>query len=449
MKLLLFTLMLAGGAGFAQPVAKRGGSSSAAPQRWPIASIAVEGNRMYTTAQVLAVAGLKLGQTAGKSDFEAARDRLVACGAFENVSYRFGQSSKGEGIAATLEVAEIEQVYLVDFQDLHVSSLDLDAFLRSKDPIYTRERLPATQPVLQRYTRWIEEYLKSKGIEEKIAGTVSPSPEGGYAIVFRPARPLPKVAQVTFEGNQVISQDKLREAIAGGVGAEYTEDTFRQVLNAAIRPLYEKQGFMRVAFGEMRTEPATDVTNGVHIFVAVREGLSYEMGKVSIEGPSPIAPEALLKAGEFKSGEAANVDRIAEGVERVRKTVRRAGYLDAAVTSERRIDEGKKVVNVALRVDAGPQYTMGKVTFAGLDLEGEAEMKRIWALAEGKPYNPEYPDVFLQRVKERGLFDDLGQTKADSKVNGKTHVVDVTLTFRSAPPPGPGRRGGRGGRGVE
>src|ERR1700757_2152316 len=86
MKLLLFTLMLAGAAGFAQPVAKRGGASSAAPQRWPIASIAVEGNRMYTTAQVLAVAGLKVGQTAGKSDFEAARDRLVACGAFENVS---------------------------------------------------------------------------------------------------------------------------------------------------------------------------------------------------------------------------------------------------------------------------------------------------------------------------------------------------------------------------
>jgi outer membrane protein insertion porin family len=102
---------------------------------------------------------------------------------------------------------------------------------------------------------------------------------------------------------------------------------------------------------------------------------------------------------------------------------------------------------VALRIDAGPQYTMGKVTFSGLDLNGEAEMNRIWGLKEGKPFNPEYPDVFLQRVKERGLFDNLGQTKAETKVNGKSHTVDVTVTFKGAPP-APGGRG-RGGRGWE
>ena len=72
---------------------------------------------------------LKLGASASKADFEAARDRLVACGAFENVSYRYGATPKGEGMAATFEVDEVEQVYPVDFQDLHVSSLDLDAVL--------------------------------------------------------------------------------------------------------------------------------------------------------------------------------------------------------------------------------------------------------------------------------------------------------------------------------
>ena len=34
----------------------------------------------YTAEQLLAVAGLKIGQVAGKSDFEAARDRLIATG---------------------------------------------------------------------------------------------------------------------------------------------------------------------------------------------------------------------------------------------------------------------------------------------------------------------------------------------------------------------------------
>jgi len=142
------------------------------------------------------------------------------------------QAPGGKGYAATLEITEVGQIFSVDFQDLHVSSLDLDAALRAHDPLYSRERMPATQPVIERYRKWIEQYLESKGVKEKIAGSVQPALDGGYAIVFRPDRPLPVVAYVTFEGNQVIPQADLRQAIAGAVGMPYTEDAFRQILSA-------------------------------------------------------------------------------------------------------------------------------------------------------------------------------------------------------------------------
>ena len=113
--------------------------------------------------------------------------------------------------------------------------------------------------------------------------------------MFRPAKPLPTVAQVTFEGNQVIPQDKLREAIAGAVGASYTEDSFRQTLNSVVRPLYENKGYLRVTFPELRTEKATEDVEGLHVFVTVHEGVSYELGKVTIDGPTPIAPRRWSK----------------------------------------------------------------------------------------------------------------------------------------------------------
>jgi outer membrane protein assembly factor BamA len=411
--------------------------------RWPVASLAIEGNRIFSREQILALARLRVGQVAGKADFEAARDRLLASGAFETVGYKFAQAANGEGYAATLQVTEVEQVYPVDFQDLHVSSLDLDAALRAKDPIYSREKLPATQPVLERYKKWIEEYLKSKGITEKIAGSVQPAFDGGYNIVFRPDRPLPAVAQVTFEGNQAIPEEKLREAIAGAVGAPYTEDVFRQILASAIRPLYEDKGFVRVAFPELRTKPSEDV-KGVHVFVTVSEGVSYELGKVFVDGPTPIPAPELVKAGEFKSGDVNVREHLSEGIERMKKTVRRAGYLDAQVFSDRKIDDGKHVVNVAVRVDAGPLYHMGRLTINGLDLSGEAEMKRVWTMREGQVFNPEYPDLFLKRVREGGMFDNLGQTKADVKVDEKAHTADVTLNFKGAPPTPERKRTGRG-----
>jgi len=443
--------MLACALGFAQQgpkvtPAQKQAASQAPAGRWPIASLMIEGNRIFSREQVLALAKLRVGQTAGKGDFEAARDRLLASGAFETVGYKFAQAGNGQGYAATLQITEVEQVYPVDFQDLHVSSLDLDATLRAKDPIYSREKLPATQPVLERYKKWIEEYLKSKGIEEKIAGSVQPSFDGGYNIVFRPDRPLPAVAQVTFEGNQVIPQDKLRESIAGAVGAPYTEDVFRQILASAIRPLYEDKGFVRVAFPELRIKPVEDV-KGVHVFVTVSEGVSYELGQVVMDGPSPLPAAELIRAGEFKKGDVNVREHVNEGVEKIKKAVRRAGYLDAQVFSDRKIDDGKHVVNVAVRVDAGPLYHMGRLDIVGLDLSGEAEMKRIWTLQEGQAFNPEYPALFLKRVREGGMFDNLGQTKADVKVDEKAHVANVTLNFKGVPPVTEKKRGSRGGWG--
>jgi outer membrane protein assembly factor BamA len=339
-------------------------------------------------------------------------------------------------------VTEVEQVYPVLFEELHVSALELQSALLAKDPLFSPEKLAATQPVLERYVTWIQEFLAAKGVPEKIAASVTPGIPGDYQIVFRPARTLPAVAQVTFEGNKVVPQNVLRESISGvGIGAPYTEDSFRQVLNAAVRPTYEARGRLRVSFPKIRTEPDKDV-RGLNVFVTVDEGESYQLGKVAIDGLSPVQPDLLLKAGDFKSGDIANFERVNEGLERIRKAVRHVGYLQAAVTSERKIDDDKKVVDVAVRIEAGPQFTMAKLSLVGLDLDGEAEMKRIWSLKEGKPFNPDYPELFLKRIREEGMFDNLGETKSDFKLNERNHTADVTLTFKGADPKrGPGRRG--------
>jgi outer membrane protein insertion porin family len=234
----------------------------------------------------------------------------------------------------------------------------------------------------------------------------------------------------------------LRESIAGAaVGAPYTEGSFRLILDASVRPVYEARGRLRVAFPRIRTEPVTDV-KGLHIFVTVSEGESYKFGNVEIAGPAPLPPQDLLNTGEFKTGDMANFDRVKEGLEKIRKAVRRAGYLDVKVATDRDIHDAEKTVDVAVRIDAGPQYTMGKLNVVGLDLTAEAEMNRIWAIKEGKPFDPDYPALFLDRVREEGLFDNLGKTKPETRIDEKSHTVDVTLTFAGENPttPGPTRR---------
>ena len=52
-----------------------------------------------------------------------------------------------------------------------------------------------------------------------------------------------------------------------------------------------------------------------------------------------------------------------------------------------------------------------------------------------------YPALFLDRVRQQAIFDNLGQTSPATNIDDKTHTVDVTLTFFvSAPVPAPVRR---------
>jgi outer membrane protein assembly factor BamA len=441
---LVWVLLLSCAFAGAQTPKKKAAPPAAPANKWPVQKLVVEGNHAYTADQVIAVAGIKIGQLAGRPEFEAARDRLVASGVFETVGYKFEPGPDKQGYIATFQVTEVEPAFPVRFEELGVPDRDVEAMLRAKDPLFSTARLPATKAIMDRYVAWVQEYLASKNIQEKLAAKVTPLTSDQFAIVIRPARGLPAVAAVTFSGNQVVPQGVLREAISGiAVGSPYTEAGFREILNNAIRPVYEQRGRVRVAFPEIRSEPVTGgELAGVHVFVKVDEGVSYNLGNVAIDGPTPVEAPALLKAGDFKTGDVANMDKVTDGIENIRKAVRHAGYLDVKVSSERKIDDEKKSVDIVVRVDAGPQYTMGKLTLVGLDLDGEAEITRIWTLKEGKPLNPDYPDYFLNRIKEQGTFENLGKTKADLKVDDKRHVADVTLTFNADnPAQRPGRKG--------
>lgn len=438
---LLLLLALAPSAGFAQsktarqkrqPARKSAPAVAAPATKWPIQTLAVEGNQAYTSEQVLAIAGLKVGQMAGKDEFDAAHDRLLATGAFDTVGYKFEPKPDGKGYAASFQVAEAG-VLPVRFHDLGVPDAELESVLRLNDPLFSLERLPTARQVIDRWTNRIREYLASKNLDNKIMGNVEPWPDQ-LAIVFRPARGLPAVAEVTFEGNRAVSQTALRDAVAGAaVGAPYTDGMFRAILEASIRPVYEAHGLLRVAFPQLRAEPAKDA-DGLSVFVTVSEGESYRFGNVEIAGPTPLPPGDLLRLCECKTGDLANFDRVKDGLASILKAARRAGYLDVQVKADRSVHDAEKTVDVALSVEAGPQYTMGKLEIVGLDLTAEAQIKRIWTIKEGKPFDPDYPDHFLKRVREDGVFDNLGATKSATQIDARKHTADVTLTFAGANP---------------
>jgi outer membrane protein insertion porin family len=403
------------------------------PDRWPIESLSVTGNSRYETGRILAASGLKVGQVAGKEDLEAARTSLMATGVFASIAYSYGPTPSNKGFRVTYEVIEAPDVYPFRFERLDASSKEMEDWLRRSDPLFS-DRIPATQPVLKRYASAVEAFLASQGKKETVVGGLTPDDAGQMVVVFSPAAPPPSVAQVMFTGNTTISTPTLQNVMAGvAVGTLYTEARFRQVLEANIRPLYDAAGRIRVAFPKVTVEPAKDV-QGVAVTVDIQEGEVYSLDKVKLDGAG-LPEKELLRTADFKTGEVADFKEIDAGLDRMKKRLTRDGFMHPQTRVERTIRDAEKKVDIVVHVDPGTRYVFGKLSIEGLDLNGEAAVRKSWGMKPGAPFDTQYPDYFLGRVREDGLFDNLGKTKSAIRVDEQAHTVDVTLSFAAPEKP--------------
>ncbi len=394
---------------------------------WPIETLTVEGNRLYKSEQILGVAGLRVGQVAGKAQFEAARDRLNATGMFDNVGYHFAPAPDNKGYDAAIEVSEVAQVYPVRFEDLPASDAELRAQLKQKDPLFG-EKIPATKAVLDRYAGWVSQFLAAKNYHEPIVGKPISDVTSDLIIVFRPAKGLPHIARVKFAQAGDLPAGILETAIYGvAVGLPYDEAEFRVLLDSQIRPIFEARGMLRVTFPKIATEPAKDV-DGVVVSVDVTPGPVYTLEDVLFTGAE--APrEPFARLANLKTNQTANFDLVKAGRDRIVASMRTSGYLNASTEVKRDVNDKDKKVSIVINVIPGPRFTLGKLDIIGLDIESEPVVRKMWTIEPGKPFNPDYPDHFLDRVKKGGVFDNLKNTRSETKINAADHTVDVTLYF--------------------
>jgi outer membrane protein insertion porin family len=396
----------------------------------PLAEIAVTGNRNYTTAAIIAASKLRIGQLMAESDFEPARERLMATGGFETIGYRYAPTADGKGYALTFEVTEIERTLPIRFEELPAPASELQKLLANKEPLFGGERAPGHQAVLDRFAKSLTEYLAAtKSYKETVVAKVQADVPGELYVLFRPAKGRLRVAQIAFTGNELLDSGMLGNAFGiVAIGAEYKEDTIRKLLDSAVRPHYEARGHLGVQFPKIEMSPMKDV-EGVAIIIQVIEGKPYKYGEINATG-NGIAPKEVYSIAGLKPGDTANFDTVKAVSDKLVARMQRDGYMRSKASFSRKVNDEKLTVDVTFKTEAGPQYMFGKLDIKGLDVIGEPAVRKIWGLKSGKPFNVDYPQYFLNNVKEQGLFDGLKETRFETKIDDKNLVVDVTLYFR-------------------
>ena len=419
-----------------KPTAKQTTKPAAQPapeqDTWPLLSLKITGNRLYSEQQVIAATGLKIGRPVAKADFDAARTRLIATGAFESVGSQFGPSADGKGYTGSFEVVEVNQLYPFRFEGLPATDQQLRTYLQQREPLF-RDKIPGTKERIDRFAADLQAFLGDR-FKDKVIGQMAADKPGELAVLFRPSSGPPVIAEVEFTGSQVLPASTLQTTLSAvAIGVPYRESTVRQLLDTSIRPVYDGRGRLKVSFPKIETQKAKDV-EGVRVKVQVEEGPVYKFG--AIESAVPIiSPKKVLKLATFKPGDVANFDAVNKVLDGVQHELRKEGYMRSRTEAARTIHDQEKTVDIKFTSTLGTKFLMGKLAIQGLDVVSEPAMRKLWSMKPGDPYNADYPQLFLDRVKEEGYFDNLLGTRWDQSINEKTDTVDVTLYFKGGVDP--------------
>jgi outer membrane protein assembly factor BamA len=393
----------------------------------PLESVTLDGTALPKEI-ILEVSGLRIGSPIDKAGIEAACLKLHQSGLFSSLEYRYATGPKG-GFALTLKVTDHGSMLDATIDVPGVGEDGLWQWLAARYPSFNR-KLPGNDAAQQFVARKLEAYLGAKLNGQRLVARLEADlTRGGKPVVSLQPEVLPRIASLTFSGQQEFTSEELDKILRKAKALDgYTDRGFRMLLEFNVRQAYENRGMYRVRF--LNVTPQFTDPSAVSVAVRVEDGPRFTLGEVQLIGEGlPAGP--MLGAAKVKKGQTANWSEIQQGIWDMERIVKRTGYFNATAVPERNLDDSRRVLDLKIPFRMGPLYRFGRLSLVGLSAEAEAQARKIWRLRPGDPFDYAYPSDFIPVFSQTVRFDRPTATEVKMAPGTGDNVMDFTLIFRS------------------
>jgi outer membrane protein insertion porin family len=409
-----------------------------APASAPLHEIRTEGLKTFTEAQVTALSQLEKGSQVGKSDLQAAADRLLQTGMFAKVNYTF--QTRGDGLTVTFQVQEAPRVP-VYFDNLPwFSDGELSDAIHKKVP-YFDGTLPEAGAVVDQANDALKELLASHQLNVTVEHELLANPlaEGDVQRFYVQGASF-YIASVDFGDPSLSSSHVVQQQLLEVQGKPFSRMTIDLFLSEQLRPFYLQQGFLRVKLGpaEVRLtgNPNQKLPEQIPVFVPIVTGAIYRWKEARWSGNSLLSSITLSNELGLKPGDVANGMQIEAGWDRAREEYGHRGCLDAKIDPVASYDDQAHTVSFAATVSEGAQYRFNTIVVTGLSLAGERRLHQMWPTEAGAVFDKIQFEKFLTQLQSQpaDIFGDL-PVHYDTvghwlRTDRDKHSVDVLLDFK-------------------
>lgn len=422
-----------------------------------ISEIAVSGNRRIPAETVKARIFTKPGDIYDVAALERDFNSVWNTGYFEDLKILREQTPKGWRI--TFQVKEKPTIRTIDYVGLSsVSNSDvLDRFKQDKVGLVVESQYDPTR--LKKAEVSIKNLLSEHGRQfATIRSEVRQIPPASVGLTFVVKEgPKVKVGKIKFEGNKAIRSRILRAAMKnlkpiGVPHSIFLENLFAKTYDATkleedterVRAEYQNRGYFKVLVSDPKTQIHDTGHKGLHIpllqsgpgkavdiTMPIEEGDQYRLGKITFKNNKAISNNAALRSlFPLKDGDIFSREKVAKGIEALRKAYGEYGYINYTGVPSTTFDDEKKIANLEIDIDEGKQFSVRRIEFVGNTTTRDKVIRRELALEEGGVYNSRLWELSLLRLNQLSYFDQLkpdDPNVTDKKLDEKNGQVDLTL----------------------
>ena len=422
-----------------------------------ISEISVKDNRRIPADTIRARIFTKAGDIYDASSLERDFNSLWNTGYFEDIRFTREQTPKGWKIV--VQVKEKPTIREINYTGLNaVSTSDvLDRFKEAKVGLSVESQYDPTR--IKKAEVAIKGLLAEHGRQfATIRSEVRQIPPAAVGITFAIKEgPKVKVGKIRFEGNKNINARTLRAAMKnlkpiGIPHSIFLENIFAKTYDATkleedterVRAEYQNRGYFKVVVNDPKAEIHDTGHKGFHIplvqggpgksvdiTMPVEEGDKYRLGKITFKNNKAVQNVNALRAlFPLKDGDIFSREKIAKGLENLRKAYGQLGYINFTGVPGTTFDDEKKLAFLEIDIDEGKQFYVRRIEFEGNTTTRDKVIRRELALEEGNIYDSRRWEMSLLRLNQLGYFDQLkpdDPNTTDKKLDEKTGAVDLTL----------------------
>jgi hypothetical protein len=248
------------------------------------------------------------------------------------------------------------------------------------------------------------------------------------------------IDQVEFQGD-----NPLPESVRAGLVKQIQQHTynmhsgdpeelwFAEVLGVTIRTALLDDGYFQ-ASPTGTTYLIRALQNELHYAVRIElgSGRQYRLAAVAItnseDKPLAINESLIRQQLELQTGELFNASKIRSALKNIEKLYQSKGYLDAVPDPVSEINEKNGRIDLAIKIDDGPQYRI-----SGIDVRGAGTRQVALPQAPGDLPDPALWWKFFQENQSRFVEGAEFESSIRMGRDTRASTVRVTVDFQACP----------------